>query len=84
MVACVALLEQGESVAGSQRAEDVVARALARLRPEDRELVQLVEWERMAPAEVAVVLGVRPGEELERMTRLELATSTLGRSRSTN
>lgn len=52
---------------------DVVARALGRLRADERELIQLVEWERLAPAEVAVVLGVRPGTARVRLHRARLA-----------
>ena len=46
-----------------------VAAALERLRPDDRELVQLVEWEGLSPAEVAIVLGVRPGTVRVRLHR---------------
>ena len=53
--------------------EHVVARALARLRPDEREVVQLVEWERLTPAEVAVVLGIRPGAARVRLHRARQA-----------
>lgn len=47
----------------------VVAAALARLCPDEREIMQLVEWERLTPAEVAVVLGIRPGTARVRLHR---------------
>lgn len=52
---------------------DVVARALGRLEPAQRELIQLVEWERMTPSELAVVLGVRPGTARVRLHRARQA-----------
>ncbi|HEY0903738.1 MAG TPA: sigma-70 family RNA polymerase sigma factor [Marmoricola sp.] len=56
--------------------EHVVARALDRLRPDERELIQLLEWERMTPAEVAVVLGIRPGTARVRIHRARLSLAT--------
>ena len=50
-----------EQVPEDQTAEQVVVAALARLSPDDRELIQLVEWDRLTPAEIAVALGLRPG-----------------------
>lgn len=47
----------------------VVAAALARLAPQEREIVLLVEWEGLTPTEVAVVLGVRPGTARVRLHR---------------
>lgn len=37
--------------------EAVVREALCRLRPTDREVLLLAEWENLAPAEIAVILG---------------------------
>ncbi|MFT4082090.1 MAG: sigma-70 family RNA polymerase sigma factor [Nocardioides sp.] len=51
----------------------VVTAALGRLRPDDRELIQLVEWERMTTAEVSVVLGIRPGTARVRLHRIRRA-----------
>ncbi|MFT4286188.1 RNA polymerase sigma factor [Nocardioides sp.] len=48
---------------------DAVSAALGRLGAEDRELILLVEWEQMVPAEVAVVLGMRPGTVRVRLHR---------------
>ena len=64
-----ALLDKGAVVGGDGRPDDAVARALGRLRPEERDLIQLVEWERMIPAEIAVVLGIRPGTARVRLHR---------------
>ncbi|MFT3873193.1 MAG: sigma-70 family RNA polymerase sigma factor [Nocardioides sp.] len=55
------------------RLEEAVATALLRLSPEDRELILLVEWERMTPAEVAVVLGIKPGAARMRLHRARQA-----------
>lgn len=45
----------------TSRTDEVVRSALSRLSPSDREVIELVEWERLTPAEVAVAIGVRPG-----------------------
>lgn len=55
------------------RLEREVAAALGRLEPADRELILLVEWESMTPAEVAVVLGIRPGTARVRLHRVRQA-----------
>lgn len=51
----------------------IVAGALARLAPADRELIELTEWERLTPAELAVTLGVRPGTARVRLHRARQA-----------
>jgi len=56
-----------------QRNREVVAAALGRLRSDDRELIQLIEWERLSPAEVAVVLGIRPATARVRLYRARQA-----------
>lgn len=40
------------------RPDDALAEAMAGLRPEEAELLRLWAWEQLAPAEIAVVLGV--------------------------
>lgn len=50
-----------------------VTAALARLGPEAREILQLVTWEGLTPAELAVVLGVRPGTARVRLHRARQA-----------
>jgi RNA polymerase sigma factor (sigma-70 family) len=46
---------QGPSPSGGE--EQLVHEALRRLRPRDREVLLLSEWEDLSPAEIAVVLG---------------------------
>lgn len=57
-------------------AEQVVLAALARLSPDERELIQLVEWERLTPTEIAVALGVRPGTARVRLHRARQALAS--------
>ena len=47
-----------ESVAGPGEGDDVLAGALARLRPEDAELLRLWAWEQLTAGEIAVVLDI--------------------------
>ncbi len=51
----------------------VVAAAMERLTPGDREILRLVEWERLTPAELATFLGVRPGTARVRLHRARMA-----------
>lgn len=55
---------------------DVVAAAMARLSPTDRELIELTEWERLTPGELAVALGVRPGTVRVRLHRARRALAS--------
>jgi len=55
------------------RTAAVVAAALVRLAARDREILQLVTWEGLAPAELAVALGVRPGTARVRLHRARRA-----------
>lgn len=57
-------------------AEQVVLSALARLSPGDREVIQLVEWDRLTPAELAVALGIRPGTARVRLHRARQALAS--------
>lgn len=63
------------SVAGPETSETVaaVAAAMGRLAPADREILRLVEWERLTAAELAVALGVRPGTARVRLHRARRA-----------
>jgi RNA polymerase sigma factor (sigma-70 family) len=60
----------------TNRTTPVVAAALARLAPNDREILQLVAWEGLTPAELAVVLGVRPGTARVRLHRARQALAS--------
>jgi RNA polymerase sigma factor (sigma-70 family) len=46
-----------------------VLEALGQLSPDDRELVSLIAWEGLTPAQVAAVLGVSPGAVRVRLHR---------------
>ena len=50
-----------------------VAAAMGRLAPAEREILRLVEWERLTAAELAVALGVRPGTARVRLHRARRA-----------
>jgi RNA polymerase sigma-70 factor (ECF subfamily) len=58
------------------RTSPVVAAALARLASHDREVLQLVAWEGLTPAELAVALGVRPGTARVRLHRARQALAS--------
>ena len=47
-----------DTVAGPGEGDDVLAGALARLRPEDAELLRLWAWEQLTAGEIAVVLDI--------------------------
>lgn len=51
----------------------VVRAALDRLPDAEREILRLVEWERLTTAELAVALGVRPGAARVRLHRARRA-----------
>ena len=53
----------------SNVADDRIRLALAGLGDHDRELLLLIAWEGLKPAEVAEVLGVRPGTLAVRLYR---------------
>lgn len=62
-----------EPTSEDEAAEQVVLAALARLSPDDRELIQFVEWDRFTPTEIAVALDVRPGTARVRLHRARQA-----------
>lgn len=49
--------------------DDRVAAALARLRPDEAELLRLWAWEQLGPAEIATVLGLSPNAVSIRLHR---------------
>ena len=73
VVELAARAEPSADPAGARRTTSVVAAALARLAPNDREILQLVSWEGLSPAELAVALGVRPGTARVRLHRARQA-----------
>ncbi|MCW2842362.1 MAG: hypothetical protein JWN22_278 [Nocardioides sp.] len=54
----------------------VLAAALERLSRHDREVLRLVAWEGLTPAELAVALGVRPGTARVRLHRARQALAS--------
>lgn len=68
----LSLRDRSPAVASPDRTE-VVAAAMARLSPGDREVLRLVSWEGLTPAELAVALGVRPGTARVRLHRARRA-----------
>lgn len=54
-------------------ATTAVKAAMDRLGPADREILRLVEWERLTAAELAVALGVRPRTARVRLHRARRA-----------
>jgi RNA polymerase sigma-70 factor (ECF subfamily) len=58
------------------RTAQVVAAALERLTPNEREILRLVTWEGLTPTELAVVLGVRPGTVRVRLHRARRALAS--------
>jgi RNA polymerase sigma-70 factor (ECF subfamily) len=58
-----------EAVAGPGEGDDAVVRALARLRPQDAELLRLWAWEQLTPAEIATVLDLTPNAVSIRLHR---------------
>jgi RNA polymerase sigma-70 factor, ECF subfamily len=57
----------------ADRTAATVAGALKRLAPRHREVLQLVTWEGLTPAELAVALGIRPGAARVRLHRARQA-----------
>ena len=48
---------------------DIVHAAIARLDPDDRELLRLTNWEGLRPAEVATAMQLAPGTVRARLCR---------------
>jgi RNA polymerase sigma factor (sigma-70 family) len=55
---------------------DVISAAIARLKPSDREIIELSAWERLTPAEIAAVTGMKPGAIRVRLHRIRTAIRT--------
>jgi len=69
----LARVEQHTSPSDGATRESVVASAMDRLSASDREILRLVEWERLTPAELATALGVRPSTARVRLHRARRA-----------
>lgn len=69
----VASTDAGVVASSDVLRDQVVAEALGRLRPDDREIIRLVEWEGFSPAEVAVALGIQAGTARVRLHRARQA-----------
>jgi RNA polymerase sigma-70 factor, ECF subfamily len=64
-------------------ADTALARALARLSDGDRELLLLIAWDGLSPAEAASVLGLKPGTVRVRLLRARRRlTQALSRERA--
>ena len=59
-VARLVMANQARTHPGPAEADDEVRRALAALQPDDREALILVAWDRLRPAEAALVVGCSP------------------------
>jgi RNA polymerase sigma factor (sigma-70 family) len=53
----------------AQRMAPELARGLAKLNPDDREILLLVAWEELAPADIALALGLPQGTVRSRLHR---------------
>ncbi|MCW2793708.1 MAG: Sigma-70, region 4 type 2 [Nocardioides sp.] len=58
-----------ETTPGPVEDDEQVAEALARLRPDDAELLRLWAWEQLTPAEIATVLDITPNAASIRLHR---------------
>jgi RNA polymerase sigma factor (sigma-70 family) len=68
--------EPTASSTADHRTGPLVTAALGRLAPNDREILRLVAWEGLTPAELAVALGVRPGTARVRLHRARQALAS--------
>jgi RNA polymerase sigma-70 factor (ECF subfamily) len=59
----------GEVAPGEPEADGRVSTALARMRPDEAELLRLWAWEQLGPAEIATVLGLSPNAVSIRLHR---------------
>ena len=65
--------ERSAAIGEDNITTSTMAAAMGRLAPGDREILRLVEWERLTPAELATALGVRPGTARVRLHRARKA-----------
>jgi RNA polymerase sigma-70 factor, ECF subfamily len=55
---------------------DLISAALDRLKPSDREIIELSAWEELTPAEIAAVIGMKSGAVRVRLHRIRAAMRT--------
>ena len=55
---------------------DVISASLDRLKPSDREIIELSAWEQLTPAEIAAVIGMKSGAVRVRLHRIRTAIRT--------
>lgn len=65
----VAVRLAAQPTAPEPAGDPALQEALAALRPEEAELLRLWAWERLKPAEIAVVLGITPNAASTRLLR---------------
>ena len=68
--------EPAVSATAEDRTRAVMAAALGRLSETDREILRLVAWEGLTPAELAVAMGARPGTARVRLHRARRALAS--------
>jgi RNA polymerase sigma-70 factor (ECF subfamily) len=52
---------------------DVIQASLDRLKPSDREIIELSAWEQLTPIEIANIIGMKPGAVRVRLHRIRSA-----------
>jgi RNA polymerase sigma-70 factor (ECF subfamily) len=55
---------------------DMISASLDRLKPSDREIIELSAWEQLTPAEIAAVIGMKSGAVRVRLHRIRNALRT--------
>jgi RNA polymerase sigma factor (sigma-70 family) len=52
---------------------EVIYSSLDRLKPSDREIIELSAWEQLTPIEIAIIVGMKPGTVRVRLHRIRIA-----------
>jgi RNA polymerase sigma factor (sigma-70 family) len=55
---------------------EMICASLDRLKPIDREIIELSAWEQLTPTEIAAVIGMKPGAVRVRLHRIRTAMRT--------
>ncbi len=69
LAAKISSVDRPEETVSGPGSDDLLAEALAELRPDDAELLRLWAWEQLTPAEIATVLEVTPNAVSIRLHR---------------